>query len=296
VHFSSLPQRILKRLYRRPALTGPKAKDDPGQIYHVTISNHAGCLALRQSQFDNSIHLFKPGLNPLRLLEMRVRNNRPAALTILQKPFHRPLVNPARGSDQPGPAVRQKWRQMLFEQCARDFAFNITRARDHYGAFESHEFELKASRAIARASSIVEQLISQSLNSRDLDERDSCEDTAHQIRLIPQRHSESSNTTNSLTGSRAWESCARINSDLLLIQNPPNEGGLSAVGPLNVNTGGLAGFDISPSGGAFASLTPPAATTTTFYTINLATGAATLVGPIGGGETIRDVAIQLPLK
>jgi hypothetical protein len=83
------------------------------------------------------------------------------------------------------------------------------------------------------------------------------------------------------------------NSDLLLIQNPPNDGVLSAVGPLNVNTGGLAGFDISPSGGAFASLTPPAATTTTFYTINLATGAATLVGPIGGGETIRDVAIQL---
>jgi hypothetical protein len=83
------------------------------------------------------------------------------------------------------------------------------------------------------------------------------------------------------------------NSDLLLIQNPPNSGVLSAIGPLNVNTSGLTGFDISPAGGAFASLTAPAATTTNFYTINLTTGAATLVGAIGGGETIRDVAIQL---
>jgi hypothetical protein len=83
------------------------------------------------------------------------------------------------------------------------------------------------------------------------------------------------------------------NSDLLLIQNPPNLGTLSAVGPLQVNTTGLSGFDIAPSGVALASLTAPAASTTALYTINLPTGAATLVGTIGGGTTIRDIAIRL---
>ncbi len=82
-------------------------------------------------------------------------------------------------------------------------------------------------------------------------------------------------------------------SDLLLIQNPPNDGVLSAVGPLNVNTTGLTGFDIAPTGMAFASLTAPAATSTSLYTVNLATGGATLVGAIGGGETIRDIAVRV---
>jgi hypothetical protein len=82
-------------------------------------------------------------------------------------------------------------------------------------------------------------------------------------------------------------------SDLLLIQNPPNNGVLNAVGPLNVNTTGLTGFDIAPSGMAFASLTLPSATATGLYTMNLTTGAATLVGTIGGTETIRDIAVRV---
>ena len=86
------------------------------------------------------------------------------------------------------------------------------------------------------------------------------------------------------------------NSDLLLIQNPPNTGTLSAVGPLNVNTTGLAGFDISRSGMAFASLTLPAATTSNLYTINLSTGGATLIGGIGGSVTIRDIAVSDPTE
>jgi trimeric autotransporter adhesin len=83
------------------------------------------------------------------------------------------------------------------------------------------------------------------------------------------------------------------NSDLLLIQNPPNLGTLSAVGPLNVNTTGLTGFDIAPNGIAFASMTLPAATTSNLYTVNIASGSATLIGTIGGNETIRDIAVRL---
>ncbi|HYT66950.1 MAG TPA: DUF4394 domain-containing protein [Vicinamibacterales bacterium] len=56
----------------------------------------------------------------------------------------------------------------------------------------------------------------------------------------------------------------------------PNSGVLTAVGPLGVDTSEIAGFDISPSGTAYALLTVGGATGE--YTINLATGAATLVG------------------
>jgi hypothetical protein len=82
-------------------------------------------------------------------------------------------------------------------------------------------------------------------------------------------------------------------SDLLLIQNPPNLGTLSAVGPLQVDFTGLAGLDVAPSGVAYASLTAPAGASSQLYTVSLATGAATLVGTIGGGATLRDIAVRL---
>ena len=82
-------------------------------------------------------------------------------------------------------------------------------------------------------------------------------------------------------------------SDLLLIQNPPNNGTLVAVGPLGVNATGLTSFDVAPSGMAFSAITLPASSTTNFYTMNLATGAASLVGTIGGGEQIRDMAVRV---
>jgi hypothetical protein len=64
---------------------------------------------------------------------------------------------------------------------------------------------------------------------------------------------------------------------------------------LGVNTTADVGFDITAqSGVAFASLTPPGATSSSLYTINLTTGDATLVGTIGGMQLIRDVAV-LPL-
>jgi hypothetical protein len=80
------------------------------------------------------------------------------------------------------------------------------------------------------------------------------------------------------------------NLDILAIQNPPNNGTLNTVGPLGVDTSAEAGFDIAPrSGTALASLTVGGSAQ--LYTINLTTGAASLTGPIGSAQQIRDIAI-----
>ena len=74
----------------------------------------------------------------------------------------------------------------------------------------------------------------------------------------------------------------------------PNTGQLSTVGPLGVDPGGLIGFDISSlTGVAFAAMTASGASNSQFYTINLTTGAATLIGNISGGETIRDITVEI---
>jgi hypothetical protein len=80
------------------------------------------------------------------------------------------------------------------------------------------------------------------------------------------------------------------NLDILLIQNPPNNGALNTVGVLGVDTSGLVGFDIAADGTVFASLTVGGVAR--LYMINLATGAATPIGPIGNGApVIRDTAV-----
>ena len=82
------------------------------------------------------------------------------------------------------------------------------------------------------------------------------------------------------------------NLDILVTQNPPNSGTLNTVGPLGFNTSDLVGFDISRvSGTAFASLTAPAASSSQLFTVNLTTGAVTLVGTIGGGVAVRGITI-----
>lgn len=77
---------------------------------------------------------------------------------------------------------------------------------------------------------------------------------------------------------------------VLATQNPPNNGTLNTVGPLGVNASDQIGFDISGlSGVAFASLV--ANGQSSLYTINLASGAATLLGAIGSGTLgIRDIS------
>ncbi len=81
--------------------------------------------------------------------------------------------------------------------------------------------------------------------------------------------------------------------DILTTQIPPNTGTLNTVGPLGVNTSDLVGFDISGQTGiAYASLSN-VSNASSLYTINLTTGAATLVGPIGSSPTsIRALAIS----
>ena len=75
--------------------------------------------------------------------------------------------------------------------------------------------------------------------------------------------------------------------DMLYTQAPPNDGVQTAVGALGVNTSNVAGFDISGATGiAYAALTDGDTSKSGLYTVNLTTGAATLVGDFGfGGAT-----------
>ena len=78
----------------------------------------------------------------------------------------------------------------------------------------------------------------------------------------------------------------------LLIQNPPNAGVLISVAALGVNFNDLVGFDILGASSAFASLNTGGAATG-FYSINLATGSAILIGDIGGGALLADIALAI---
>lgn len=79
--------------------------------------------------------------------------------------------------------------------------------------------------------------------------------------------------------------------DVLALQNPPNNGTLTTVGPLGVDVSDQLGMDISRSGGAFVSFTAPAGATSSFGTISTGSGAIASLGTIGGGEVILDIAI-----
>ena len=76
----------------------------------------------------------------------------------------------------------------------------------------------------------------------------------------------------------------------LYTQVPPNNGTLNLVGLLGVDVSEVNGFDIAPFNGvAYASLTVGG--TARLYTINLGNGLATEVGPIGGGNVLRGLAV-----
>ena len=68
--------------------------------------------------------------------------------------------------------------------------------------------------------------------------------------------------------------------DILVIQDPPNDGVLSTVGPLGVDFGD-GGFDIVGSNGQNLGY---AVSDSTLYSINLSSGAATSLGTIGDGS------------
>ncbi|HWH85082.1 MAG TPA: DUF4394 domain-containing protein [Burkholderiaceae bacterium] len=82
------------------------------------------------------------------------------------------------------------------------------------------------------------------------------------------------------------------NLDILASQSPPNAGTLNSVGALGFNTSDLVGFDISGlTGVLFASLSAPTGASSQLFTINLASGAASLVGTIGPNMTLLDIAV-----
>lgn len=100
--------------------------------------------------------------------------------------------------------------------------------------------------------------------------------------------------TNSFPGGGGATTLYNIDSvtDQLFVQNPPNNGTQMLVGNLGVNISAIAAFDIAFPGniGLAAFQTAGAPAFSQLYTINLATGAATLVGSIGTGQTITGLA------
>lgn len=83
-----------------------------------------------------------------------------------------------------------------------------------------------------------------------------------------------------------------LSTGLLVTQIPPNNGILNTVGALGVSFNSLTGFDINRDGIAYASLNSGASGVTNLYTINLTSGAASLVGAIGGSSLVADIAVQ----
>ena len=81
--------------------------------------------------------------------------------------------------------------------------------------------------------------------------------------------------------------------NVLALQNPPNAGGLATVGALGVDATSPSAFDIvNVAGGtAYAALRLAGTRGSRLYTINLATGGATAVGPIRGA-TVSALAIR----
>jgi hypothetical protein len=90
------------------------------------------------------------------------------------------------------------------------------------------------------------------------------------------------------------------NSDTLVIQGgingtpSPNGGVLTNVGALGVNATANLGFDIATgSNVALASIQVQGETASKLYAINLTTGSAAFISPIGGGEIVGDLAIAV---
>lgn len=78
----------------------------------------------------------------------------------------------------------------------------------------------------------------------------------------------------------------------ILVRQANSAGTLNTVGSLGVDISDQAGFDISGlTGIAYASVQDADLGQSTFWTINLNTGAASLVGAIGGGSQVSAIAV-----
>lgn len=80
-----------------------------------------------------------------------------------------------------------------------------------------------------------------------------------------------------------------------LVTQANNTGVLGTVGPLGIDVTNLVGFDIAGANNtAYLSANLGPADTSKLYTVNLATGASTLVGELGGGLFVRDITVAIP--
>lgn len=79
--------------------------------------------------------------------------------------------------------------------------------------------------------------------------------------------------------------------DILALQNA-NVGTLTTIGSIGTDITDMGGFDISPNGNiAYVAVRDNALARTTFWTLNLSTGAGTMVGEVGGGAILTGLAV-----
>lgn len=81
-----------------------------------------------------------------------------------------------------------------------------------------------------------------------------------------------------------------VNNDILYKQDPPNAGGLMAVGNLGIDLSGTGEFDIAAAENIGLAVYNSGSTPSVF-TIELSTGKATNVGMLGGATSVRGIAI-----
>jgi hypothetical protein len=84
------------------------------------------------------------------------------------------------------------------------------------------------------------------------------------------------------------------NLDVLVRQDPPNNGVLNTIGSLGIDAGTVLGFDIRSVGGNERALAAiEVGGVSGLYNINLTTGQASIVGQIGDGRGIKGLALTL---
>ncbi len=84
------------------------------------------------------------------------------------------------------------------------------------------------------------------------------------------------------------------NSDVLVRQDPPNNGVLNTIGSLGIDAGTVLGFDIRSVGGNETALAAiDVGGVSSLYNINLTTGRAAIVGQIGDGRGFKGLALTL---
>ena len=84
------------------------------------------------------------------------------------------------------------------------------------------------------------------------------------------------------------------NLDVLVRQDPPNNGVLNTIGSLGVDAGTVLGFDVRSVGGNETALAAiDVGGVSSLYNINLTTGQASIVGQIGDGRGIKGLALTL---